>query len=180
MRWNLKIHFTSNFDSVHKLGNAEFSGEIFWQTERNVDIQNFKDHIIWFWCAGLTISFVCFSVKKDGNTNYEAPEIKGVGRNTRKVKFRKRKIKKIKLTSVPKSYLCAEYKVWQERMAERSEAMQTTNRGHLVLKLWYWYYFIWLEVVILDLKEEIFFKSTFHAFANCNQIFPFPIYVFWF
>ena len=54
---------------------------------------------------------MCFSVKKDGNTNYEAPEIKGVGRNTRKVKFRKKKMKKIKPTSVPKSYLCAEYKV---------------------------------------------------------------------
>ena len=36
MRWNLKIHFTSNFDSVHKLGNAEFSGEIFWQTQKEM------------------------------------------------------------------------------------------------------------------------------------------------
>ena len=54
---------------------------------------------------------MCFSVKKDGNTNYEASEIKGVGRNTRKVKFRKRKMKEIKFTSIPKSYLCAEYNV---------------------------------------------------------------------
>ena len=54
---------------------------------------------------------MCFSVKKDGNKNYEALEIKGVGRNTRKMKLRMRKMKKIKPTSVPKSYLCAEYKV---------------------------------------------------------------------
>ena len=79
--------------------------------ERNVNIKNLKDYITECKCVGLTISFVCFSVKKDGSTNYKASEIRGVARNTQKVKFRKRKMKKIKFTSIPKSYLCAEYKV---------------------------------------------------------------------
>ena len=61
---------------------------------------------------GYNILITCASVwKKDGSTNYKASEIRGVGRNTPKVKFRKRKMKKMKSTSIPKSYLCAEYKV---------------------------------------------------------------------